>query len=107
MTGLTEERSIVIIEDSDVDFEVTVWAIREAGIANPVHRCADTADIEELLAWRSGLRGLAKAEPILVLLDLNLPGVDWQDVLSRLRTAGPWRTVPVVILSTSQQPATV
>ncbi len=43
------ERPIVIIEDSDEDFEVTVWALRQAGVANPVLRCATAAEIAGLL----------------------------------------------------------
>ena len=98
----------MIIEDSDEDFEVTVWAMREAGVTNPIHRCADAAEIDALWSGRSHLSAdMSKAYPLLVMQDLNLPGIDWLETLHRLRTDPWWQSVPVVIVSTSTQPDTV
>jgi CheY-like chemotaxis protein len=108
MTDDLAQRPIVVIEDSDEDYEVTVWALREAGVANPVHRCANGPAIAGLWAdhatWPSALTA---AYPLLVLLDLNLPGSDWRDTLHHLRNDYWWQPVPVVILSTSKHPADV
>jgi DNA-binding NarL/FixJ family response regulator len=102
------DRPIVVIEDSDEDFEVTVWAIRQASVRNPVYRCANAKAIAELLHDRSRWPGvLLKAYPLLVLLDLNLPGTDWRETLTYLRSNVWWQTVPVIVVSTSSQPATV
>jgi CheY-like chemotaxis protein len=101
-------RPIVVIEDSDEDFEVMLWAWRQAGVANPVHRCADAAAIVDLVAENGyGQAGLSGPYPALVLLDLNLPGTDWRETLGALRSKPWWRPVPVVVVSTSGQPATV
>jgi CheY-like chemotaxis protein len=103
-----QDRPIVVIEDSDEDFEVTVWAVREAGVTNPIHRCADAAEIDALWAEHSlWPADLSRAYPLLVMQDLNLPGIDWLDTLHRLRADPWWRSVPVVIVSTSKQPGTV
>jgi two-component system response regulator len=47
------------------------------------------------------------ALPALVILDLKLPKVDGLDVLRTLRAAPVWRTVPVVVLSTSTRPSEI
>lgn len=39
--------------------------------------------------------------PGLILLDLNLPGMDGRETLRRLRADERWRRIPVVVLSTS------
>ena len=108
MIGQLAQRPIIVIEDSDEDYEVTVWALREAGVANPVYRCADSAAIFGLLTerslWPSALRG---SYPLLVLLDLNLPGTDAREVLGDMRRHPFWQAVPVVIVSTSQHPPDV
>ncbi|KAA5609949.1 response regulator [Rhodovastum atsumiense] len=102
------ERPLVVVEDSDEDFEVLVWALRKAGLPNPVHRCKEADDIATLLAGRSNWPdALCGAYPLVVLLDLNFPGADWPETLRSLRDSPWWRSVPVVIVSTSSHPATV
>jgi CheY-like chemotaxis protein len=108
MTADTPERPIVVIEDSDEDFEVTVWALREAGAINPVHRCKNMAAIERLMADRRGWQAPGgRAFPVLLLFDLNVPGMDFVETLHALRANPWWKTVPIVVISTSVQPATV
>jgi CheY-like chemotaxis protein len=108
VTPSLPNRPIVVIEDSDEDFEVTVWALRQAGVSNPMLRCANAAEIDELIDNRlRGSRAFSEPYPLLILLDLNLPGTDWQDTLEQLRGDPASRLVPVIIISTSNQPATV
>jgi two-component system, response regulator len=40
-------------------------------------------------------------DPRLILLDLNMPGVDGREALRRLRDDGRWRRIPVVVFTTS------
>ncbi len=108
MSEALANRPIVVIEDSDEDFEVMLWAWRQAGVANPVHRCADAAASSDLVARPgSGPVVFSRQYPALVLLDLNLPGTDWRETLAAFRGNPWWRPVPVVVVSTSGQPATV
>jgi two-component system response regulator len=53
---------------------------------------------------------LQEDEPVLpglIILDLKLPKVDGLDVLRALRAATHWRSVPVVVLSTSTRPSEI
>jgi two-component system, response regulator len=101
-------RAVVVIEDSDEDYEVTAWALRQSGLANPIYRCRTAAVIAELLSGRAGWpAALLASYPVLVLLDLNLPGTEWRETLSLLRANSLWRAVPVLVVSTSRQPSDV
>lgn len=102
------DRPLVLIEDSQEDFEIASWAFRQAGVFNPLIRCGNTAEIETLWSKNPDRpSALAVASPLLVLLDLNVPGMDWRETLMRLRADRWWRSVPVIAVSTSAQPATV
>jgi two-component system response regulator len=102
VTSEISRRAIVIIEDSDEDYEVTVWALRRAGVTNPVYRCANAAAITELLTDPSNWpAALVEPYPLLVLLDLNLPGADGRETLLKLRNHRVWQAVPVIVVSTS------
>ena len=105
-----DERPIVVIEDSDEDFEVLAWALRKAGVFNPLYRCASASAkaIDEILCDRSRWPdGLLKAFPLLVLLDPNVPNSDCLATLTYLRADHWWHAVPVIIVTTSGQLATV
>jgi len=102
------DRAVVVIEDSDEDYEVTVWALRQSGLVNPVYRCRTASAIAQLLAGRAGWpAALLRSYPVLVLLDLNLPGTEWRETLGQFRVDSLWRTVPVVVVSTSRNPSDV
>jgi CheY-like chemotaxis protein len=103
-----EERPIIIVEDSDEDYEVTIWVLRQAGVTSPIHRCKDKQDIAKLLTnrqdWPKALQG---PFPILVVLDINIPGANWKETLGSLRSNFWWQQVPVLILSSTSQPDVV
>jgi CheY-like chemotaxis protein len=102
------ERPIVIIEDNDEDNEVTVWVPRQAGATNLAYRCRNAVDIANLLTSRSDWPPVLSGPfPLLVFLDLSIPGADWKETLGSLRNNVWWQQVPVLILSTSAQPDVV
>lgn len=51
-----------------------------------------------------GLREAAKLRPDLIILDMEMPGLDGIEVCSRLKTEERTRHVPVVILTATQDP---
>jgi signal transduction histidine kinase len=79
---------ILLLEDDDDHAALITLALRP----RPV-RHARTAD--------EGLRAVAEATPTLLLLDLNLPGVSGHGVLETLRAQPSTRSLPIVVLSTS------
>jgi DNA-binding response OmpR family regulator len=101
---MTENRRLLIVEDSDEDFEVTCWALRKAGLALPVIRCVRAEEALPYLCPQPPRPNPYGNMPCLVLLDLNLPGMTGLELLEVLQRGEPPSAVPVLILSTSKNP---
>jgi CheY-like chemotaxis protein len=96
-----DERPILIAEDSDEDYAVTLRAIRRAGVPRSVVRAADGAEVLAYLHHEGA--HAAAAWPVLILLDLNLPGRDGRRVLADIKQDHALALLPVIVLSTSCQ----
>jgi CheY-like chemotaxis protein len=93
---------ILIVEDSAEDVSVAVRSLRTAGVDNPIYHCKDGDDALDFLFRRGIHANEARApRPGLILLDLNLPGKDGRDVLTAIKQSDKLRTIPVVVLTTS------
>ena len=89
------EGEIVIVDDDEGHALLIESGLRDAGVDNPVRWFADGyAALESLLSPDEML-------PLLVLLDLNMPGIGGLEVLKQLRAAHRTRPLPVVMLTTS------
>ena len=93
---------ILLVEDSPGDVQLTVEALRDARVHNTLHVVTDG---EEALAFLRRQGPWAEApRPDLVLLDLNLPRKSGREVLAEVKADPDLRRIPVVILSTSENP---
>ncbi|SDD87775.1 response regulator [Kordiimonas lacus] len=90
---------ILLVEDSEADVRVTKRAFKKLGVDNPVHHCEDGRRAINYLAMSR--RPSGNRWPSLVLLDLNLPGVDGREVLRTIKDDDRYKSIPVVIFSTS------
>ncbi len=97
-------RPLMIVEDSDEDFEVICWALQKTGFAHPVIR-SERAE-EALSRLFPGMSQLDRIDPLpcLMLLDLNLPGMNGLQMLEELQQMKQKLSTPIVILSTSDNP---
>lgn len=95
MIHLHESQPILIVEDSEDDFEATKRAFSKANLCNPIHRAASG---EEALTY---LQNAQKGKPGIILLDLNMPGMDGRMTLEIIKKHKVLKTIPVVILTTS------
>jgi CheY-like chemotaxis protein len=100
-------RPIVVVEDSDEDFDTVQDAARRGGMLHPIMRARSGAECLQLLRVRPGSSGSdgrpasRDTLPLLLLLDLNTPGDDGRDVLRHVRSLDVVGTMPVVVLSAS------
>jgi CheY-like chemotaxis protein len=105
---MTETRPILVIEDSEEDFAALSWVWRRSAIAVPLVRCKDG---EDALEWLSGTgRYLGRKDtgnPALILLDLNLPRTKGATLLLAMKTSPVLQITPVLILTTSANPADI
>ncbi|MDY3555642.1 response regulator [Gemmata sp. JC717] len=93
---------IVVVEDSDEDFEATARALQKAGSPRPLVRCRNSREALDCLHARGRFAHARPAD--LVLLDLNLPGTDGRAVLKAIKADPATAAVPVVVLTTSTSP---
>lgn len=100
-----EDAEVLLVEDDRDEAELALSALRRSGYADKV---ATAADGEEALHYLFGSGPFAGRKPgaeglRLVLLDLKLPKVDGLEVLRRLKSDARTRTIPVVVLTSSQE----
>ncbi len=99
--------AILIVEDSPEDYAALVRALARADVRQPLVRCVDGDDALDWLRRQGRYAGQSLPWPLLVLLDLNLPGTDGREVLGTIKTDDALSYIPVVILTTSSNPRDV
>jgi CheY-like chemotaxis protein len=91
---------ILLVEDNPGDARLTQEALKEGKIGNNLHHVADGVEALSFLR-RQGAWAQAPV-PDIVLLDLNLPRKDGREVLSEMKQDPRLRSIPVVVLTTSE-----
>lgn len=90
---------ILLVEDNPGDAQLAREALNESKFRNTLHHVT-TGDAAMEFVERRGAYADA-VRPDLILLDLNLPGMDGREVLRRIKADEDLRRIPVVILTTS------
>ena len=95
---------LLLVEDNPRDAELTLLAFEDMRFANKVHLVRDGEEALEFVfaTGRYAGRDMDRG-PRVVLLDLKLPKVDGLEVLRRIRSDPRTRTLPVVVLTSSNQ----
>lgn len=96
-------KPIVLVEDSAQDVELTIAALTKARLANEVVILRDGEEALENLCCTGRHELRDKGNPALVLLNIKLPKVDGLEVLKYLKTSSEYKSIPVVMLTSSQE----
>ncbi len=91
---------VLLVEDSAAEARLAVEALEEMQFAVQLHIASDGVQAMEFLRREGPYREAPR--PQLVLLDLNLPRKDGREVLREMKTDAGLRSIPVVVLTTSQ-----
>lgn len=90
---------ILLVEDNPIDLDLTLRAFSARKLTNPIQIARDG---EEALAfiekWENG-----DIVPVVILLDLKLPKVNGLEVLEVIKKHPTFKTIPVVVLTTSSE----
>ena len=96
---------VLLVEDSPGDVRLTQEALREANREVRLHVVFDGVEAMAFLK-REGSHARAP-RPDLILLDLNLPRMDGREVLAQIKADESLRTIPTIILTTSEAEADI
>lgn len=98
--GRSRPVEILLVEDNPGDARLTQEALKEGKIRNNLHHAKDGVEALQFLR-REGPHANAPT-PDIVLLDLNLPKKDGRQVLAEMKADDALKTIPVVVLTTSE-----
>jgi two-component system, chemotaxis family, response regulator Rcp1 len=91
---------VLLVEDSPGDVRLTREAFRDANAAINLSVASD--GVEAMAFLRKEGEHAKAPRPDLILLDLNLPKMDGRAVLAFIKADAKLRTIPTVILTTSE-----
>jgi len=96
---------ILLVDDNPDDYEATIRSFRKNKFLHPVHWCSSGEEARDYLHNKGKYQHNTEAtRPVLILLDLNMPGVDGRELLRELKSEPKLNAIPVVILTTSCDP---
>jgi CheY-like chemotaxis protein len=93
---------VLLVEDSDLDAELTIEAFAESKLANDIIHVKDGVEALDYLFKRGPYANNTGERPIVVLLDLKMPRVDGFEVLKEVKGNKATKDIPVVIMTSSK-----
>ena len=94
---------ILIVEDNPDDEALIIRTLNKINVKNGIRVVRDGAEALEYLFRTGQYADRQSPRPIVVLLDIKLPKVDGLEVLRRVRADKRTKTLPVVILTSSDE----
>jgi two-component system, chemotaxis family, response regulator Rcp1 len=99
------QKVVLLVEDSPGDVRLTQEAFRDSGKSIDLRIASDGVEAMSFLK-HTGVHADAP-RPDFILLDLNLPKMDGREVLAHIKEDADLRTIPTVILTTSDAEADI
>jgi two-component system, chemotaxis family, response regulator Rcp1 len=96
---------VLLVEDSPGDVRLTQEAFRDADPSIELHVATD--GVEAMAFLRREGTHVDAPRPDFILLDLNLPKMDGRQVLAQIKETRDLKTIPTVILTTSDAEADI
>lgn len=96
---------VLLVEDSPGDLRLTQEAFRDVNPFIQVHVACDGVEAMAFLNHEGAFVNVPR--PDLILLDLNLPKMDGRQVLAHIKANASLKTIPTVILTSSEAEADV
>ncbi|HEX8552146.1 MAG TPA: response regulator [Abditibacteriaceae bacterium] len=99
-TTTTRPIEILLVDDSSTDVMLAEEALDHAKVRNNLSVVKD--GVEAMAFLRREEKYATAVRPDLILLDLNMPRKDGREVLAEVKADESLRTIPIVVLTTSQ-----
>src|SRR5437868_2914266 len=102
MDGNAKPQTILMVDDNEDDYEAVMRAFKKIGMPYTTVLCKSGQEaLDFLKGGKDSSGGLKDRKPVLILLDLNMPGMDGRRVLQLLKEDPATRRIPVIIWTTS------
>lgn len=99
-----DEVEILFVEDSMDDATLTIRALSKSGFKNKLHHVRDGAEALDFIYCKGSYASRnINVNPKLILLDLKMPKVSGMQVLEKVKSDPNLKSIPVVILTSSQE----
>jgi CheY-like chemotaxis protein len=95
---------LLIVEDSNEDFEALQRFLRRSSTLISIQRCISGEQALAFLNRTGDYIDQSAPRPGLIVLDLNLPGTDGREVLRQIKQDQNLKSIPVVVFTTSSNP---
>lgn len=102
-TEMGNAKTILLVEDDPRDSELTMNALHELKLANPVVIVRDGEEALDYLYCRGEFNSRTDGDPTVVLLDNKMPKMSGLEVVKIIKADKHLNTIPVVVLSSSRE----
>jgi len=96
-------KKILFAEDDLNDVELTLRALEEYNIANDIEVVHDGQEALDYLYKKGKFTDRPNGNPVVIFLDIKMPKVDGLEVLKHIKSDPELKTIPVVILTSSNE----
>jgi two-component system response regulator len=95
---------IILVEDNPNDAELAIRALKKNNLANNLVHLSDGEEALEFIFGEGRYAGRdVQQKPRVILLDLKMPRVSGLEVLRQVKADARFRTIPVVVLTSSRE----
>ncbi|MEM6264512.1 MAG: response regulator [Bacteroidota bacterium] len=99
---MNAKKEIIVVEDNEIDFFALKRAFRKVGIPNPLVHFENGEQAYNYLLSQGEYAQDPLPEPLLVLLDLNLPEMHGLEILQSIRAHEKQASIPVIVVSSTK-----
>jgi CheY-like chemotaxis protein len=105
MPDNTRELQVLVVDDNPADVRLVAEAFDECQYPHHLYTAQDGLGAIAFVAKLKPFEGVPR--PDLIIVDLNMPGIDGYGVLAALKRTEEFHAIPVIMFSTSDDPADV